>query len=459
MDVLQYNAERKQENRIHMTKDLTEGAITPQLIKFTIPLVFGNIFQLMYNSVDSIIVGRLVGKEALAAVGTSNPLMTLAILFVNGMCMGAAVLMGTQYGARKKEVLRRQISTTMLAGIVFSLAVSLLFVIFATPLLELLQVQQEVLPLAVHYLRIIFIGFLFTFIYNFFACTLRALGDSTTPLYFLMVSSVLNIVGDLFFVAVLKLGSAGCAVSTVLSEALCCLFCVIYIWRKVPELNLGKDWLIFDAGLLKQTILYGWAGAMQQGTVQLGKIGAQAIANTMGVTVMAAYTIINRIDDFACMPEQNIGHAMTSFMAQNRGAGKKERVKKGFFGGMMIEAFYGACISLICFFFAKPIISLFVKDAEVIREGVTYLRLMSVMYLLPAATNGIQGFFRGIGDLKVTLLSSMMNMGMRVLAAFVLVAVFQMQVETFPYACLAGWIAMLIVELPLLMKNYRNMKA
>ena len=181
--------------------------------------------------------------------------MTLAILFVNGMCMGAAVLMGTQYGAGKKEVLRRQISTTMLAGIVFSLAVSLLFVIFAAPLLELLQVQQEVLPLAVHYLRIIFIGFLFTFIYNFFACTLRALGDSTTPLYFLMVSSVLNIVGDLFFVAVLKLGSAGCAVSTVLSEALCCLFCVIYIWRKVPELNLGKDWLIFDAGLLKQTIL------------------------------------------------------------------------------------------------------------------------------------------------------------------------------------------------------------
>mgnify|MGYP004526436985 CR=1 FL=1 len=125
----------------------------------------------------------------------------------------------------------------------------------------------------------------------------------------------------------------------------------------------------------------------------------------------------------------------------------------------MIEAFYGACISLICFFFAKPIISLFVKDAEVIREGVTYLRLMSVMYLLPAVTNGIQGFFRGIGDLKVTLLSSMMNMGVRVLAAFVLVAVFQMQVETFPYACLAGWIAMLMVELPLLMKNYRNMKA
>lgn len=439
-----------------MTKDLTKGKITPLLIKFTIPLLFGNIFQLMYNSVDSIIVGRLVGKEALAAVGTSNPIMTLAILFMNGMCMGAAILMGTQYGAKKMDVLRRQISTTMLAGIIFSIAVSIFCMIFARPLLLLIQVQKEVLPLAVSYLRIVFCGFLFTFIYNFFACTLRALGDSTTPLYFLIASSVLNIIGDLFFVAVLKWGSEGCAISTVISEAVCCLLCVLYIRFKVPLLNLGKDWLVFDGSLLKQTVLYGWTSAMQQGTVQLGKIGVMAIANTMGVSVMAAYTIVNRIDDFACLPEQNIAHSMTSFMAQNCGAGEKERVKKGFWCGMKIELFYGILIFLICFIWAKPIVSLFVRDSDVIKEGVTYLRLISFMYVLPAVTNGIQGFFRGIGDLKVTLISSMVNMGVRVLAAFIFVFAFAMKVETFPFACFAGWIAMLLAEVPLLVKSYRR---
>lgn len=159
-----------------MTKDLTQGKITPLLVKFTIPLLFGNIFQLMYNSVDSIIVGQLVGKEALAAVGTSNPLMTLAILFVNGMCIGASILMGTQYGAKKMDVLKRQISTTMIAGIVFSIAVTLFCILFARPLLLLIRVQEEVLPLAVSYLRIVFLGFIFTFIYNFFCMHIAGAG-------------------------------------------------------------------------------------------------------------------------------------------------------------------------------------------------------------------------------------------------------------------------------------------
>ena len=315
-----------------MTKDLTQGKITPLLVKFTIPLLFGNIFQLMYNSVDSIIVGQLVGKEALAAVGTSNPLMTLAILFVNGMCIGASILMGTQYGAKKMDVLKRQISTTMIAGIVFSITVTLFCILFARPLLLLIRVQEEVLPLAVPYLRIVFLGFIFTFIYNFFACTLRALGDSTTPLYFLVASSVLNIIGDLFFVAVLRWGSMGCAVATVVSEAVCCMLCIIYIKRKVPELNLGKAWFVFDGTLLKQTILYGWTSAMQQGTVQLGKIGVQAIANTMGVSVMAAYTIVNRIDDFACLSGTEYCALYDVFYGSEQRSRKKRTCAKGILG-------------------------------------------------------------------------------------------------------------------------------
>ena len=224
-----------------MTKDLTQGKITPLLVKFTIPLLFGNIFQLMYNSVDSIIVGQLVGKEALAAVGTSNPLMTLAILFVNGMCIGASILMGTQYGAKKMDVLKRQISTTMIAGIVFSIAVTLFCILFARPLLLLIRVQEEVLPLAVSYLRIVFLGFIFTFIYNFFACTLRALGDSTTPLYFLVASSVLISSGIWFFVAVLRWGQHGLCGRNGVSEAVCCMLCIIYIKRKVTGVKSWKS--------------------------------------------------------------------------------------------------------------------------------------------------------------------------------------------------------------------------
>ena len=211
-----------------MTKDMTTGAITPLLVKFTIPLVLGNLFQLTYNAADSIIVGKFVGEDALAAVGTSNPLMTLAILFINGLCLGAGILVSTAYGAGDTQRVERQVSTTAIAGTVFSLVFSALCVLLATPLLRLMQVPEEILPIAVQYLRIVFAGLIFTFFYNFLAATMRALGDSKSALYFLMISSVLNIGGDLFFVEVLGWGSEGCALSTVLSWGLygtrCCEF-------------------------------------------------------------------------------------------------------------------------------------------------------------------------------------------------------------------------------------------
>lgn len=439
-----------------MTKDLTTGKIMPILVKFTIPLVLGNLFQLTYNAVDSIIVGHFVGKEALAAVGICNPISTLMILFLNGLCMGAGILMGMQYGARDYDTLHRQISTTMISGVIFSALLTLLCVVFAVPILNLMQVDASIMDMTKEYLRIIFAGLVFTFLYNFFSSTLRALGDSNSPLYFLIISAVLNIFGDLFFVVVLKAGSNGCAVSTVLSEALCCLFCIIYIQKKVPVLRLGKKWLVFDASLLKRTIAYGWASAMQQATVQLGKLGIQAIVNTMGVSVAAAFAVVNRIDDFAYTPEQNIAHAMTALMAQNKGAGKNDRMREGFRCGIILEIIYGIAIFLICFTLARPLMLMFVKDEEVIGHGVRYLHLISIMYLLPALTNGIQGFFRGIGDLKITLISSFVNMGVRVLAAAPLVLILGLGIEALPFSYLAGWIGMLIAEVPLLIRTYKN---
>ena len=439
-----------------MEKDLTTGKITPQLVKLTIPLILGNLFQLTYNAVDSIIVGRFVGKEALAAVGICNPILTLFILFLNGLCLGASILMGNQFGAKDYDKLHRQISTTMISGVIFSVILSVICIIFAHPILNIMRVDPSIMSMTINYLRIIFAGLIFTFMYNCFASTLRALGDSQSPLYFLITSAVINIIGDLFFVLFLDWGSEGCAIATVLSEALSCLLCIIYIQKKVPVLQLGKKWLVFDKSLLGKTISYGWASAMQQATVQLGKLGIQAIVNSMGVAIAAAFAVVNRIDDFAYTPEQNIGHAMTALMAQSKGAGKKDRLKEAFKSGLKIEFIYGVIIFLVCFLLANPLMRLFTNDPDVIRHGVTYLRLISVMYLLPAATNGIQGYFRGIGDLKITLISSFVNMGVRVVVAGILVFLFSLQVEALPYSYLAGWIGMLVAELPLLIRSYKN---
>ena len=417
-----------------MTKDMTSGKITPLLINFTIPLVLGNLFQLTYNAADSIIVGKFVGEDALAAVGTANPLMTLAILFINGICLGAGILVSTAFGAGDTELVERQVSTTAIAGTVFSLAFSLLCILLANPLLRLLQVPAEILPIAVNYLRIVFAGLLFTFFYNFLAATLRALGDSKSALYFLMISAVLNIGGDLFFVEALDWGSEGCALSTVLSEGMCCLLCALYIRWKVPVLQLGRRWFVFDGKLLRKTVSYGW------------------------VSAMAAFTAASRIDDFAYTPQQNIGHAMTTFMAQNEGAGKKDRVKDGYRCGMRIEVVYALGLMAVCLIFAEPIIRLFVTDPEVVDLGVRFLRTISLFYLMPAATNGIQGFFRGIGDLRITLISSILNMAGRVAAASVLVLLWKMEIEALPYSYTFGWVLMLAYELPAMLRYLRKNK-
>lgn len=439
-----------------MTHNMTTGPITPLLVRFTIPLVLGNLFQLTYNAADSVIVGRFIGEDALAAVGTSNPLMTLAILFINGMCLGAGILVSTAFGAEDYDRLEKQVSTTAIAGGLFSLAFSLLCILLAAPLLRLMQVPPEVLPIAVRYLRVVFAGLIFTFFYNFLAATLRALGDSKSALYFLMLSAVLNIFGDLFCIAVMGWGVEGAALSTAASEALCCLCCALYIKLRVPVLCLGKKWLVFEPSLLRQTVSYGWTTAMQQGTVQLGKLAVQAVVNTMGVSAMAAFTAASRIDDFAYTPQQNIGHAMTTLMAQNRGAGDHDRVRKGFLAGMRIEAVYGLLIMAVCFFGAEPIIRLFADDPEVVDLGVRFLRLVSLFYLFPSATNGIQGGFRGIGQLKITLNSSLLNMGGRVAAAALLVLVFQMDIEALPWSYGVGWVCMLLYELPLLFRLMKN---
>ena len=436
-----------------MTKDLTKGAMFPAIIRFTIPLILGNLLQLTYNAIDGIVVGRYVGREALAAVGTGNPLVTLMILFLQGICLGAGILIGTLYGAKDYETLKLQISTAMTAGIGFSLALTAVVFAAAPMFLEILQVDTAISAEAAVYLRVIMCGLVFNFIYNFFASTLRAMGDSKSPLFFLGISAVVNVIGDLVFVIAFAMGTAGCAVSTVLSEALSCLLCWCYIRKNIPVMNLGKQWFRFDRRLLGQTIRYGFVSALQQSTVQIGKLSIQGTVNTMGVTATAAFAAINRIDDFAYIPEQNIGHAMTSVMAQNRGAGETKRIKEAFRAGMYIELVYGGITGILLLFLANPLMRLFTQDEMTVITGEQYLHLIAFMSMIPAVTNGVQGYFRGMGDLKITLWSSLINMGVRVAVCFFLVFGCKMGITALPWAYLAGWLAMMLYELPFLWRR------
>ena len=335
---------------------------------------------------------------------------------------------------------------------------SVLLIVLAHPLLELLQVPADIIGASKGYLRIIFLGLMFTFIYNFFSNTLRALGDSRAPLYFLMISALFNVIGDLFFVVALDWGVSGSAVATVLSEMLCCLFCLIYIKKKVPLLCLGRKWRVFDASILWKTFNYGITSALQQMCVQLGKICVQTVVNVQGVAFIAAFTAINRVDDFAMTPQQNIAHATTTFMAQNRGAGNIRRMKQGFLSSVVIQLAYTTAVAVLVFFGARPIMQLFVSDGsvEVTDLGVSYLRLIAVMYVMPAATNTIQGFFRGLGDLKVTLISTILNMSARFFSAWLMIHRMHGGFDRLAWANFFGWVAMLALQIPMITYRWRH---
>lgn len=438
---------------------MTTGRLLPILIKFTIPLILGNLLQLTYNAIDSIIVGRFVGSGALAAVGTSNPLMTLVILFLQGISLGAGILTGTMYGARDYERLKRQVSTGLVAGLVFSLALSAVSILTSRQLLVLMQVDPAILDEAVRYLRVIALGLVFNFIYNYLAGTLRAMGDSRSPLYFLALSASLNVAGDLFFVVVCPLGITGAAIATVVSEGLSGILCWIYIVRKIPILNLGRRWFTFDFDLLKTTISYGFVSAMQQATVQMGKLGIQTMVNTLGVSATAAFNAVNRADDYAMVVEQNIAHAMTSVMAQNRGGGRMDRVNRSFRYGMIIELIYGFASGVMFYVLANPLMHLFTEDPQVIELGEQYMKLIAFMYVLPGITNGVQGYFRGMGDLRITLISSMLNMGARVASAAPMVFLFHMGFLAIPWSYLVGWAAMMAYEIPAVFRFRRKLSA
>lgn len=429
--------------------NMTEGNITRHLVNYSVPLILGNMFQLTYNAVDSIIAGRFIGKEALAAVGMASPVMNIVILGISGICMGAGVLMSEFYGARKEEELKKEMATAMIFGIYFSLAVIILGILFTRPLLQLLHVPEHLMDMTVVYLRIIFIGAPFTYCYNALASALKSVGDSKTPLKFLMFSSILNGVLDLIFIGGMGFGIVCSATTTVIAEAVSAILSILYVYRRIPSLQLKRGEFKMDRGLLKVTLRYGSVTALQQSCQPIGKLLIQGAVNPLGVDMIAAFHGVTRVDDFAFTPEQSISHGITTFVAQNRGAGKKERVGKGFRAGLRLEFFYWILICILITCLREPIMRLFVTEsdaASIVQLGGGYLRLMALFYIFPAFTNGIQGYFRGMGNMKITLLCTFIQTSLRVVVTWILAPT--MGIYGVAIACAVGWSAMLLVEVP-----------
>lgn len=436
---------------------MTQGSITRHLIRYSVPLILGNIFQLTYNAVDSIIAGRFIGKEALAAEGMASPVMNIVILGISGICMGAGVLMSEFFGSREYETLKREMSTAVLFGLYFSLAVAAAGIVLTPGLLKLLHVPEDLMGMTSIYLRIIFLGAPFTYFYNALASALKSVGDSKTPLKFLMFSSVLNGVLDLIFIGGLGFGIVCSAVTTVIAEAVSAGLSIGYVYWKIPYLRLAPGEMHMDRKLLKMTLKYGSVTALQQSCQPIGKLLIQGSINTLGVDAIAAFNAVSRVDDFACMPEQSISHGITTFVAQNRGAKKYDRLREGFRKGLLLEFCYWICICSLVLILRQKIVGLFVSEYQaqnIILLGSQYLGSMAFFYLYPGFTNGFQGFYRGMGMMKMTLLGTFIQTSLRVIATWILVP--RAGIYGVAFACAVGWSVMLLVEIPYYFYLRRN---
>ena len=401
---------------------MTTGKVRSQILRFALPLLIGNIFQQLYNTVDSIVVGRFVGKQALAALGVASPVMNIVLFTVIGLCTGASIYMATLWGEGDMEKCRREFSTCILAGLVFTAAVSLAAIFCIRPILNLLRTPAELMGQATAYLQVIFGGLVFSYLYNIYTAALRAAGDSASPLYFLVISSVINILLDLLFVPVFHWGAVGAAAATVLAQAISALLCYLYTAKQFPQLHLRRSDLVLDSRLLRTTIGYSQSAALQQTCFFIGKLLLQGAINPLGTDTIAAFNAVSRIEGFVLAPGNSIATAITTFIAQNKGARKPDRIFEGFGHGCKMAWGYDILMVIFMYLFASPMTALFVDAGEtaVVAEGVRYLHAMCPFYLLPAMGDVMQGFFRGIGKLNVSLFGTIFQISIRVTLTYLL---------------------------------------
>ncbi|MCQ2531730.1 MAG: MATE family efflux transporter [Saccharofermentans sp.] len=426
--------------------DMTKGNITRHIIAYAIPMILGNILQLTYNAVDSMIISKYIGETALAAVSTSNPIMTIMILGASGVGMGASIIISRLYGAGEKERVKREFSTTAIFGLFFSLAVFLLGFALSGFILNLINTPRDVFPEANTYLRIMFVGFLFTFQYNIMSNCLRGIGDSRTPVVFLGISCVINVCLDLLFVAKLGMGVMGAGLATVIAEAVSVILSLIYIYYKVPLLSLSRKDFVVDRRLLKETVSFGFLTALQQAAQPIGKVFIQGAINAQGIAAMGAFNAVCRVDDFACIPAQSIGSGIMTGTAQNRGAGNYERVNKTLRNGFIVGLFYFPIILSVTLLFRTPIVKALTPDdsVEMIAMAVTALGVKAWVFSLATVVNAIQGHFRGMGKMNIVLMSTILQIGIRAIVVFAWVP--SMGIVAEAYGTFIGWAAQTVFE-------------
>lgn len=406
------------------TRDLTQGPVMPVMLRFAVPMILGNLLQQCYNVADTLIVGRFLGADALAAVGSAYTLMTFLTSILLGLCLGSGTLFSVRFGQNDLPGLRRAVAAAFMLVAALTAVLTVGVYALERPILLFLQVPDGIDTYMLVYLHVIFAGLAATFLYNYFASLLRSVGNSAVPLVFLAVSAVLNIGLDLVFVLVLHRGVAGAAEATVIAQYVSGVGLALYTLVKYPQLRpRGRECKIKWTDLRTITS-YSLLTCVQQSVMNLGILAVQGLVNSFGATVMAAFAAAVKIDSFAYMPVQDFGNAFSFFIAQNYGAGQAQRIKKGLKGAVAVAGGFSLAVSVLVFVFAAPLMQLFVGAGEgaVIAEGVHYLRIEGAFYCCIGCLFLLYGLYRALGRPGMSVVLTVISLGSRVALAYLLSA-------------------------------------
>lgn len=411
-----------------MINNLTEGKPLKLLFFFAVPMVVGNLFQQFYNMVDSMVVGRFVGEDALAAVGSSFPIVFLSVAVAAGLSMGCTVVISQFFGAGKIREMKVTVSTALISLGVIGLVIMAIGEIAAEPLLKILGTDPDIMTDSLTYLQIYFGGAIFLFLYNSLNGIYNALGDSQTPLKFLMVSALTNIVLDLLFVIKFNMGVAGVAWATLIAQGVCALFSFFVLIGRLRKMENepkyeGMTFTYFDKDSARRIAKVGVPSMLQQSIVSVSMMMMQGLVNSYGKVFVAGYTAATKIDTLAMLPNMNFSNAMSSYTAQNIGAGRNDRVKQGYKSCMFMVFIFSVIITLLIYLFGPQLLGLFLKqgaEGSAMSYGLKYMKTVSVFYLLMGALFVGNGLLRGAGDMGAFMLSSVVNLFSRVAIAYLL---------------------------------------
>ena len=426
---------------------------TRRLLLFALPVIAGDILQQLYNTADSIIVGRYCGEGSLAAIGVAGPIMSLVVFFVFGIGMGMTVLLSRSYGEGDIKKLREVESTALIAGCVFTAVLSVALVLLTRPILALCRTPKEIEDEAAAYLIVIFIGMIFTFLYNFYSAVFMAIGKSHIPFFILLISSVTNVILDIVFVSSLDMGITGAAAATVISQAVSVLFSVLMVRFREKELYFTRREFTFKPSLLKEIISFSGASALQQTVLYIGKLLIQGGVNTLGIPVIAGFNAASKIENFIIAPLNGVAAAMSSTMARE---GTRSEQKKSCLSGLMISLIYAVFISAAILLTAAYIVPLFIDEPskEMVDSGVGYLTVMSAAYLFVPISIIMQGVFRGIGNMKLTVISTALQISIRVGVTYLLIS--RLGLMAVVCGTMVGWAEMIIFGVAHAVKYFKG---